>query len=73
MILQAAPGENEPEKTLSADPVRAAEPEFYWVRSSSGWMECVDLMDGLIRGGTGHQYLTKEGIDDALVEVSLLE
>jgi hypothetical protein len=37
-------------------------------------MRCVGLIDGLLgSGGPGHQYLTIEGVDEALVEVSFME
>lgn len=35
---------------------------------------CVCLIDGLLEGNApGHQYLTHEGVDDALVELAFQE
>ncbi len=45
--------------------------QFIWSRSKEGWKECAELVDGIISSGTdGHQYLTSEDYDDALVVVS---
>jgi hypothetical protein len=47
---------------------------FRWSKCRSGWIHCAGLIDGLIDANSpAHQYLTNEGIDDALVEVSFLE
>ncbi len=45
---------------------------FKWSQCQEGWRTCVGLLDGLLEG-PGHQYLTMEGVDDALVEASLME
>ncbi|MCI0398472.1 MAG: hypothetical protein L0332_35285 [Chloroflexi bacterium] len=48
--------------------------EFVWTNSAQEWMDCADMVDNMIVGGEpGHQYLTVEGVDDALVEVSYAE
>jgi hypothetical protein len=49
--------------------------KFVWSRSKEGWRRsCVDLIDGLLEANRpGHQYLTNEGVDDALVELAFLE
>jgi hypothetical protein len=45
---------------------------FIWTNSVDGWQHCLDLLEGF-RDEAGHQYLTAEGVDDALVEVAFLE
>jgi hypothetical protein len=51
-----------------------ARPRVEWTHSVSGWQRCRDLVQALIDfDRPAHQYLTKEGIDDALVEVGLNE
>src|SRR4026209_1265738 len=47
---------------------------YLWVNTREGWERFYELVDGLIEfNRPGHQYLTNEGIDDALVEVCLYE
>lgn len=47
---------------------------FRWARSSEGWTDCAGLLDGLlVRQRPGHQYLTDEAVDDALVVAAFLE
>ncbi len=46
--------------------------EFVWTNSPDGWQRCLDLLCGFGKQ-PGHQYLTAEGIDDALIEVAFLE
>lgn len=41
-----------------------------WTASADEWVTMTYLLDPLLDGATGHQYLTNEGIDDLLVEVS---
>jgi hypothetical protein len=50
-------------------------PTFSWARSADGWSDCVDLIDGILQaeGKAGHQYLTNETIDDALIEFAFGE
>jgi hypothetical protein len=56
--------------TSSAEPGIA----FEWTRSSEGWKELCCLFDPLIEHDRpGHQYLTQEGDDDALVELAFKE
>jgi hypothetical protein len=51
--------------------------EYLWAKDSEGWKDCVGLVSGLLRDsstrGPGHQYLTEEGRDDALVELAFGE
>lgn len=61
-------------KTLELEDNTPEGPVFYWFKSSLGWIECAELIEGLIeRNAPGHQYLTDEGIDDAIVEIAFLE
>lgn len=46
---------------------------FRWCASSEGWAYEAGLLDPFVEGRSGHQYLTREGVDAALVEVSFLE
>lgn len=48
-------------------------PSFLWTATEDGWQRLAGLMEPLSSGQTGHQYLTRERVDDALVEVSLGE
>jgi hypothetical protein len=44
---------------------------FEWSQTSADWKYCYDLVDVLARDSRpGHQYLTHEGVDDALVIIS---
>jgi hypothetical protein len=47
---------------------------FVWCNSAAAWERQTRLLEGLINdGGPAHQYLTRENVDDALVEVCLGE
>ena len=47
---------------------------FEWAMSSEGWERCVGLVEGLIKhDAPAHQYLTREGFDDALIELAFME
>jgi len=48
-------------------------PTFLWTATKDGWQRLADLLKPLSTGQNGHQYLTREGVDDALIEVSLGE
>jgi hypothetical protein len=50
-------------------------PSFEWARGQDAWMERgVCLIDGIIDSKRpGHQYLTQEGTDDAVIELSYKE
>ena len=72
-ILASLAGEPEPQKTLRSEVDTTQNVvAFRWTRSQDGWEECVGLVDGL-SDGPGHQYLTIEGVDDALVELAFME
>lgn len=61
-----------PRKSLVKVSAASTAPAFVWSLTPDGCRLCVELMDAF---GTrpGHQYLTTEGVDDALVEVAYLE
>jgi hypothetical protein len=46
---------------------------FVWDCSSERWRTHSALLDPFLEGRSGHQYLTSEGVDDALLEVSFGE
>ena len=49
-------------------------PMFSWTNAPGEWLECAEKVDALISSGSpGHQYLTDEGLDDALVELCYRE
>jgi hypothetical protein len=43
---------------------------FVWACTREQWLTHAAMLEPFRRGQPGHQYLTDEGIDDALVEVS---
>lgn len=50
------------------------EPELVWELSALEWLECAELIDGLLLNDSpGHQYLSSTLSDDVLVEVSFKE
>ncbi|MDE3095458.1 MAG: hypothetical protein KGK07_05570 [Chloroflexota bacterium] len=53
--------------------VQIAERAFIWRCTSDAWLNLVDLLEPFVNDRRGHQYLTSEVDDDALVEVSLHE
>ena len=47
---------------------------FVWSLPANGWKRCAGLIDGLIEyNRPSHQYLTKEGVDDVIVELAFKE
>ncbi|MFG0293762.1 MAG: hypothetical protein ACF8MJ_11525 [Phycisphaerales bacterium JB050] len=46
--------------------------EVFWQNDSSGWSRVVDLIDGLLRGGKGHQYL-EDCSEELVIELSYRE
>jgi hypothetical protein len=47
---------------------------FSWRQIPPRWARCVDLVDGLVAYNKGsHQYLTEEGVDEALVTLAYCE
>jgi hypothetical protein len=68
LVLQEQPKKQHRSKTLQLH--QGA--RFLWSNSADGWQHCVDLLDGFTEQ-PGHQYLTAERVDDALIEVAYLE
>lgn len=75
LILRSTVKEKEGEKKLQAMEGGQEGPAFLWTMTPNGWSRSAGLIDGIIESVSpgGHQYLTQEGIDDALVEVSFME
>lgn len=46
---------------------------FEWSNSTDGWLTSLELLEGMSGETPGHQYLSIEKIDDALIEVSFRE
>ncbi|MDZ4345214.1 MAG: hypothetical protein U1E51_22555 [Candidatus Binatia bacterium] len=72
LILRRFEGTKRPKKSLKRKKGKAQKIEFEWSLSAVEWWECVNLIDGLLEG-PGHQYLTDEEIDDAIIELAYLE
>ncbi len=43
---------------------------FVWSATADGWLYLADLVQPLVDGGAGHQYLTDDKDDVALIELS---
>ena len=65
------------EPSLSGLRIKERSPEgmtFIWQNTLEDWSECLQKTSALIAyNKPAHQYLTKEGLDDALIELSFLE
>ncbi len=50
-------------------------PSFIWEKKPEEWQtDCLEIVDKLFSQQTPcHYYLTKEGVDDALIELTYLE
>jgi hypothetical protein len=56
-----------------ADTVSGME-SFEWAQDGEGWLESAELIEGMVDASSpGHQYLTREGPGDILVEVAFQE
>ena len=74
LILRLVTEGKEDRKALKLIQFTSEGPIFNWSRSSEGWKDYVGLLDGIVKNNyPGHQYLTDEDIDDALVEIAFLE
>ena len=74
LILNCIPENQETKKKLFLISNNKTGADFKWAMASQSWEKVVDLIDGLLnRGSSGHQYLTREGVDDALIELSFME
>ncbi len=50
------------------------EPAYLWSNTADRWSDCAEMVATLVEHDSpGHQYLTEEGLDDALIELSYLE
>jgi hypothetical protein len=74
LLLKRVPIGKEQMRKLEHVQTIADGPVFVWTRDSDGWMECAEKLDWILRkGNPGHQYLTVEGVDDALIEFAFRE
>ena len=74
LILKTLEKKKPHEKNLYVSKEEFDSLDFIWALDTEGWYDCLGLLEGLIEGsGSGHQYLTSEGFDDALVVVSYKE
>jgi hypothetical protein len=61
-------------KALELQDHNAGRPVFRWSNTGEEWLEQAEKVDGLAAAQSpGHQYLTREGVDDALVELCFRE
>lgn len=72
LILKRVPLESMSDKNLER--TQHGNIVFEWAMTSKGWERCVGLIEGLMtHNAPAHQYLTREGLDDALIELAFLE
>jgi hypothetical protein len=72
--LVAMREEGRKKKDLTLQKVVAGLPAFRWSQSGDDWLDHAERVDVMLDSDSpGHQYLTHEGVDDALVVVSFLE
>jgi len=72
--LVAVREEGRGQKALTLHEVVAGLPAFRWSQAGDDWLEHAERVDALLGSvSPGHQYLTREGVDDALVEVCFRE
>ena len=66
--------ESRPSKALDLLYYSAGQPVFGWSNTREEWLEQTEKVDVLAANDyPGHQYLTQEGVDDALVELCFRE
>jgi len=59
-----------PSKALELRYYNGGRPVFAWINTGEEWLEEAEKVDVLAAADSpGHQYLTREGVDDALVEL----
>jgi hypothetical protein len=74
MNLKRVPSGNEHSKKLVLEDKGTGRVICTWSMHSEGWRRCAGLVDGLLKyNAPGHQYLTHEGVDDAIVEFAFKE
>lgn len=73
-LLCSTPNTPESEKKLKRVSSDMTKPGFEWAMSPNEWKRVASLIGSLLeKKSPGHQYLTKEGVDDALVELAFRE
>ena len=74
LVLSAIPSDKEQRKALFRLKREPETTKFLWARTPAGWAESAAQLDGLINSQKpGHQYLTDEQVDDALVIIAMRE
>jgi hypothetical protein len=72
--LVAVRKEGRRRKALTLHEVVAGLPAFRWLQDGDDWLDHADRVGVMLESDSpGHQYLTNEGIDDALVVVCFRE
>jgi hypothetical protein len=72
LIVRGA--QHRPSKVLVLESYGSEGPVFCWSNTREDWLECAERVDPLVaKGSPGHQYMTTEGVDDALVELCYRE
>lgn len=59
-----------PTPSLSGPKKPVANSMFRWTQDKNGWTRSAALLEPFLTGRTGHQFLTDEGIDPVIIEVS---
>lgn len=73
LVLERAETTDKPDKHLRKED-QMGHLRFVWSLPSSGWTRCAGLIDGVIGYNLpSHQYLSREGVDDALIEIAFQE
>jgi hypothetical protein len=63
-----------PRKAVQLERPPTGRARVLWLEEDEGWLQCRERAKTLMEGGSpGHQYLSVEGVDDALIELSYLE
>jgi hypothetical protein len=74
LVLRSIPDTQRDERKLIRVEVEPRHINFLWSGNVDDWLRCSGLVDGLlVDNQPGHQYLTSEEVDDALVELSYME
>lgn len=75
LLLKSIPANQKKEKKLQLVRNTENDPQFLWQMSSNNWENAVCLIQALLDdiNHPGHQYLTREEIDDAVIEFCFLE
>jgi hypothetical protein len=72
LIVRAV--QHRPSKALLLEYCGPGGPVFRWSNTPEDWLECAAKVDALMASDSpGHQYMTTEGVDDALVEICFRE